>query len=843
MQQGETDDDDLPLLLGTSMEWAGPTTTSPRLGEASRPIDGTSPLRKPTQDSPSLVTALGALSTALGTSARLTSPVPKGAVEEHEDARPRPRRAHDICMVFACKTSKDVIFEEPDDEESRFKRQPSREESGQMLQWKQRRETILKSLQACGLDVFCCYTRDRDKVIAKIGAPARKLRDTAARCCYKLQLKRQFMGASAEYRHDFPGRPENRFQDKRILSHVYQTYTDDEMPDSDAIFKTTDKIQLIHHIISSSDKDCAGYNISALMKDETLEAYFPLHEQKLLSQLIDRRWDWYFMKEELANSIRDYFGAKVAFYFIFQAFYWKWLLPIAVVGMMLQIFAMISSGNVFTHHQAARDSTQVDQVNFTTTPFCILISVWSVMMPHFWRRQEAKYTLGWGTMDDKDRFEPARSDHTGEPCVNPVMAKPELHYPLRKRALHYACSAVTIFFVSCMVCSITMGFLILRQQYDKKVSGGAMYFEFCLAVYVEVMNYMLSALASCLTARENHRTEREHEFHMLAKSMVMKFVVTYFALYYIAFFKDHQHLFGVPMNCLRDDCFSDLQSQLAAFVFFRMVLSNVIEFVYPRIMGTFRQGMQRAPGCCVFLRKCFCDCGHCLENWIRFKNMGDTFGGLSSTERQANLDTFSAFEEFEEFMISHGLATLFTATSPWVCFAWLAGAFLELKVDRDNLLQSCQRPMPTRTKNNEPWDTTFELFGFAAATTNIFLAVFATEEYSGLDTMEKLKAFAYYEHAVLLARFAVSWLLPVVPRGVATLKLKQDALVHRVLENVKVEDVQERGLFRDLKNSAFDVNEFDFTEEDEDGGMEPSLKLGQSAKALASGMLDAARLR
>jgi hypothetical protein len=829
MQQADIDDDDgLPLLLGTPMEWG----SSNRRGEPGRSSDGSSPYRKPIQDSPSR-------SAALSSSALATAPGPDGAAEEPEDARTRPRRAHDICMVFKCKTSKEVSFQDPDDEESRFKRPPTREETEQMLQWQQRRETILKSLQACGLTVFCCFTRDRDKVIAKIGAPGRKLRDTAARCCYRLQLKRQFLGASAEYRHDFPGRPENGFQDKRIVSHVYQTYTDDDLPDSDAIFKTLDKINLIHHVITSSDKDCAGYSISALMKDETLEAYFPLHERNLLSRLRDRAWDWYFMKEDLANEIRDYFGAKVAFYFIFQAFYLKWLLPIAAFGMAIQIWAMIHSGNVFTHHQAGRGDN--GQGNFTTIPYCILISVWSVMMPHFWRRQEAKYTLGWGTMDDKDRFEPARSDHTGEPCVNPVTAKPELHYPLRKRALHYACSAVTIFFVSCMVCSITVGFLILRQQYDKKVNAGAVYFEFCLAVYVEVMNYILSALTSCLTARENHRTEREHEFHMLAKTMVMKFVVTYFALYYIAFFKDHQHLFGVPMTCLRDDCFSDLQSQLAAFVFFRLVMANAIEFLYPRIMTAARGGMQRAPGFCVFLRKCFCDCGHCLENWIRFRNVGGELGGLSATETQANLDSFSAFEEFEEFMISHGLATLFASTSPWVCFAWLVGAILEMKVDRDNLLESSQRPTPTRAKNNEPWDTAFEMFGFAAATTNILLAVFASEEFSDLDTLEKLKAFAYYEHAVLLARFALVWLLPVVPRGVATLKMKQDALVHRVLENVRVEDVQERGFFHDLKNSPFDINEFDFTEEDED--MEPSLKLGQSAKALAAGVLDTVRLR
>ncbi|CAK0789626.1 unnamed protein product, partial [Prorocentrum cordatum] len=86
MQQAKNDDDDgLPLLLGTPMEWA--RGSAHRLGETGRPSSSSSLPRKPTQDI-----------------------VPTGAhFTEDSEARVRPRRAHDICMVFKCKTSKDSL--------------------------------------------------------------------------------------------------------------------------------------------------------------------------------------------------------------------------------------------------------------------------------------------------------------------------------------------------------------------------------------------------------------------------------------------------------------------------------------------------------------------------------------------------------------------------------------------------------------------------------------------------------------------------------------------------------------------------------------------------------------
>ncbi|CAE6959834.1 Ano4 [Symbiodinium sp. CCMP2592] len=197
--------------------------------------------------------------------------------------------------------------------------------------WKQHRESILKTLQNCGLNLYCFYSRDRDQILVKIGAGAQKLRDTAARKRYKLQLKKEYLSAFAEFRHDYPGRPEFRFADRRIISHIYQTHTEDNL-DGSGIFKTVDKIQLISHIIQSKDKDCAGINVAKLLHQKEVKAFFPLHEQSVMDKIKSLQFKWFWPDEEHANRLRDYFGDKITFYFLWMAFYVKWLSPLACLG-------------------------------------------------------------------------------------------------------------------------------------------------------------------------------------------------------------------------------------------------------------------------------------------------------------------------------------------------------------------------------------------------------------------------------------------------------------------------------------------------------------------------------
>lgn len=714
-----------------------------------------------------------------------------------------------MCMVFKYKMAKNVKFGERDDDDLNPKglQNPSKEALSRMEGWKQRREAILKSLQNCGLDLYCYYSRDQDEVIVKIGASAQKLRDTAARMKYKLQLKPQYLSAYAEYRHDAPGRPERQFKDRRVISHIYKTHTEDDFLDSDSIFKTLDKINLIHHVITSTDKDCAGINIGELMhQEELLMAYFPLHEAAVLADFNSNsnKIYWFFPGEEMAHKLRDYFGDRVAFYFLFLGFYLKWLIPLSIVGMALQLIDIIAS----------------TPDNFTSILLCIMMSVWATFLPLFWRRQEAKYAIGWGTLDLVETLEPCRPEHTGERMINPVTAQVEPHYPFRKRLLDYALSAAVLL-IAAVVIIFNLGLLLIaRHEWKQRFLGGPLTFELLTAIYVEISNGMLSLLARKLTTWENHRTQKEHETHILSKVAILKFLNSYYVLFYIAFFKSHKQLFGQEMRCWRNDCMLDLQGQLGVFILFRLTVSNIIEHLMPKMKLAWRTWTLDRRG---------------IMNRQKGPNAltGDEVVEMSPAEQQSKKDSFDEFSNFDEVLVQHGYTTLFAAAAPWVCLATFIGTCLEIFIDMRGLISSRQRPKAMRARDNEPWNTAFEIYGCLAAFTNVFLLIFASNQFDSWSFTEKLVLFLFLEHAIFIARLLVKLALPEVPKNVEVLKLKQDNMVHRCLENIKVEQKQDFSMFRENREERFEVFEQDLFEEDEH---EVQLNLAESHNSLRQGI-------
>lgn len=505
----------------------------------------------------------------------------------------------------------------------------------------------------------------------------------------------------------------------------------------------------------------------------------------------------------MANKLRDYFGERVAFYFLFMCFYLKWLIPLAVIGVALQLVDLIA----FTPD------------NFTSILLCIVMSVWATFLPIFWRRQEAKYAIGWGTLDMIESLEPCRPEHHGERMINPVTAQVEPHYPFRKRLVDYMVSTAVMTITAVMVI-IILGFMLLARHEWKGRFWFPLSFEFMTAIYVEISNGLLNLLARKLTSWENHRTQKEHETHILSKVMVLKFLNSYYVLFYIAFFKNYHYLFGQPMRCWRNDCLLDLQGQLGVFVFWRLTFSNAVEYFMPKMKLAWRTWILDKRG---FLNR------QKGQNALT----GEEVVEMSAAEQQSKRDAFDEFHNFDEVLVQHGYTTLFAVAAPWVCLATCVGVCLEIWIDMKGLLTMRMRPMATRARNNEPWNTAFEVYGILAAFTNAFLLIFSSEQYASWTFTEKLVLFLFLEHAIFLSRLLVKMALPEVPQNVEILKLKQDNMVHRCLENIKVEQNQDFSMFRENRNERFEVFEQDLFEEDEH---EVVLNLAESHNSLHQGI-------
>jgi len=704
-----------------------------------------------------------------------------------------------MCMVFRYKTAKNHLFEEtPDELATNRKLVPADPEMGpqqnlnKMKAWKQRRESLLKQLKNCGLNLFCYYSRDRDDIFVKIGADTEKLCLTAARMKYKLQLKPEYLSAYAEYRQDFRGRSDRGGADRRHYAQMYERRSEDvDAADDCAIFTTRDKIMLIHHCITSKDRDCAGMNLGLLRTEDNGDAllrhYFPLHEERKLEELsISNAWrQWIWMGTEHTHKVRDYFGDKVAFYYLWMSFYWKWLIVPGAIGAVLQVLDVM-----------ARTPD-----NVTAVPFCVFLAIWTLFLPHFWRRQEAKYAIAWGTFDLVPELEMCRPEHWGEPRINPVTAQVENYFPWQKRMRKYMWSGAVMIVTAALTMVFILGLLFARHTYPGAAAGGIVGWQFIMAVFVELFNQVLTAISKYLTAGENHRTRSEHENHLLAKVFVFKFINSYFVLYWIAFFKRHSHLFGATLYCLRDDCMLDLQLALAIFMVTRLVIQNLIRFVGPKIRTWYRR-----------------EEGRFRNAWYNIFNQSDRIeiADMSPAELQSRREPYDPFQNFDETLVTHGYATIFAVAAPWVCTATLFWTIGQTVLDVKSLTDTTQRPLPIKVRTNEPWDTAFDIYGFVACVTNVVLLVFGSEEYGQWTFTERLMIFMFILHLILGAKLLVMFLVPSVPQSVSLLHLKQANMVHRCLENIKVEPQQDFSLFRQHGADNFEIMEQDHMGFDDD---------------------------
>jgi hypothetical protein len=490
-----------------------------------------------------------------------------------------------------------------------------------------------------------------------------------------------------------------------------------------------------------------------------------------------------------------------------MSFYWKWMLIPGLVGAALQVL----------------DVCFRTPDNMTAVPFCIFLAIWSSFLPHFWRRQEAKYAIAWGTFDLAPDLEPCRPEHFGEPRINPVTAQVEPYYPWQKRMWQYMISTAVIVLSGVILIFAILILLFWRHKYHD-VEGGIITWQFIMAIFVEIVNACLTWLAKKLTDLENHRTQSDHDTQLLAKVFAFKFVNSYFVLYYCGFFKRHSYLFGVNLTCMHGrfsttpDCFLDLQCALAIFFIVRLLSQCLARFITPKLRMWIKSFQENK-------RTFF----HNLLNATSRLELAD----MSQAERESKRTPYDPFQDFDETLITHGYATLFSVTSPWVCTATLLWIIGETILDVRGLTDMTQRPLPIRMRNNEPWDTAFDIYGFLATITNITVIIFASEEYGNWRATEKLMLFIMMFHVIIFAKIVIKAIFPDVPRSVELLHLKQQHMVHRCMENLKAEPQQDLSQFIADKSSGFEVMEQDIMDDEE---VEPELDLVGSARTLQTGM-------
>jgi hypothetical protein len=703
-----------------------------------------------------------------------------------DDGLSGSRRPYDVCIVFSYKTDSRVKYGTELDQDNVHLIDPTETESSVMHMWEMRRNTVVRALQGAGLDTKCIYSRDRDEIFCKVGASDEKLAEIAQLTKYKLRLKEEYESAYAEYRKDYVGTPPH-YEDRRIVSHLFTP------GDGGSPFRSVDRIRLIDRCIRSSDKGCAGVDMADMrrkipkekLKQEGLATsrgccscisepstypgavadYFPLAESAMVAG-IHTKWYEVLNPHNKLDQVRDYFGEAVAFYWLWIGYMMKALAVLAVLGLgalFIELFAQTPN-------------------NFTAMPFSVCAGIWAVSVVHFWRRVAATRALSWGTLDLDDELLPPRKEFYGEKRINPVTERPELHYDWTGRIPAFIFSGVILAGSIVGLLLITLLLFAVRHMMHRGLwlfphsPNAPLYFQFFNAILVEILNFQFSKMAKWRTEQENHRTDKDFQTHLLGKTMAFKFFNSYISLYYIAFFKGHDHQTPFPapydvypkLRCRHNDCMVDLSSQLVCFMVVRMIFANLYEIIAPKVASCWESFWE--------------------DRALRGLAGGSKivmFMGMSSMETQSKKVKPEMYEEMEELLITYGYCVLFVVAAPWMPFVVLVGCMIETALDKVKLFRLVQRPWPELVGHHEPWDTAFDLMGGAAMFTNIALVVFGSDQFDGYSRSDKITWFFVLENALLALRVAISVMLPARPADVAHVHQKHQLVVQKHLDCVE----------------------------------------------------------
>uniref|UniRef100_A0A8C7IRD9 Anoctamin n=1 Tax=Oncorhynchus kisutch TaxID=8019 RepID=A0A8C7IRD9_ONCKI len=292
-----------------------------------------------------------------------------------------------------------------------------------------------------------------------------------------------------------------------------------------------------------------------------IQQVFPLHEQRILSQLM-KSWVQAVCEKQPLDDIRDYFGVKIAMYFAWLGFYTTSMLYPAVIGFVLWVLT--------ESDQTSRDICCV--------VFALFNVVWATLFLERWKRRGAELAYKWGTLDTpNESLEEPRTQFRGVKRCSPITGCEEFYYPpWRRRVFRWLVSLPICILCLCFV-FLAMLLCFELQEFVmgiKEVPRLARFIpKIMLAITVTACDEVYRKIAYWLNDMGENR--HSYPFHTNQIKSDFQFVNSYLSLFYIGFYlKDMERL----------------KEMLATLLIIRHFVQNVKEVMQPYLYERHKLG-------------------------------------------------------------------------------------------------------------------------------------------------------------------------------------------------------------------------------------------------------------
>ncbi|XP_008469599.2 anoctamin-7-like [Diaphorina citri] len=563
---------------------------------------------------------------------------------------------------------------------------------------------------------------------------------------------------------DVPNKPTDYFTGPFRRSKIHKYVGSDNQA---TFFSNAQRIRIVYEILSTAlygEKRKGEVGVDRLVEEGIFLSAFPLHDgtyyvakdhsdqlnpRQVLYEYWARWGRWY--KYQPLSHIREYFGEKIAIYFAWLGFYTGWLLPAAIVGLLVFLYGVVTMN---TNRVAHEICTTGDDI--TMCPLCdkelgcgywqlsdicgyakisylfdhpgtvfysVFVSFWAVTFLEYWKRKSASLAHYWDVMGFTDEIERPRPEFAARAPfqkINPVTGVKEPSFPKSLRNTRIIAGMGLVFLMISLVFIFILAVIIYRvlisiplfqnsalrsfAQTVASVSGAVVNLFLIMA-----MSNLYEKLALRLTSWEMHRTQTEFDDSLTFKVFIFQFVNYYSSIFYIAFFKGR--FVGCPGNyskiwslrnedCRTGGCLIELAQQLAVIMIGKQFFNNVKEVGVPKVKAWFQR------------KKVQLSKSHLKTRWEKDNHLPINKG---------------LFEEYLEMVLQFGFITIFVAAFPLAPLFALLNNWVEIRLDAQKFLCQTRRVVPERAENIGIWFKILDMLAHLAVISNGFLIAFTSD--------------------------------------------------------------------------------------------------------------------
>jgi anoctamin-10/anoctamin-7 len=661
-------------------------------------------------------------------------------------------QTYDYCMVFPMKKVKD--------------------DNGKRYEQTDASKYCVNELLAAGFEIYPYPSVQGDELLVLIRCPLEKLQLFADKINHKMRidparLQEVLEGGDAEAKI----KPIFIEDMKDICEyspyeHIYLQYrrTIDQSlyalsPGEKTSFPRSLRLKLIYLLIRAPKRDGGcDIELTKLKHKNHILAFYPLHDKRRKKDILSHVFDIWTTPWAISfEDIREYFGEKIALYYVFLGHYAWWLIIPSFVGLAFQLVVWGTLN--FSH---------------PVLPFYgLLITVWAVIMLEFWKRREASQALEWG-MSDFEALEQDRPEFKGDTIRSYINGQDITYFPPSKyhALMSFSRSVIAMFIM--VVIGVVLGIYVYRFQLQKSAStydyasGVASILN---TVQITIFNILYGNAAILLTNQENHRTDTMYEDSLIVKMFIFQFINSYASFFFLAFIAANLDAptnapAGTKGQCGAENCMQPLSINLATIFGSRLTISNFLDIFLPYV-------------------------NHKQKIRSETKGIPDD-AKVSFPEKDYTLMLYDTTKEsiasYADQAVQFGFSLLFITALPCASFFSLLNVYIKTKFNMWKLATFYQRPAPVGAQDIGTWQSIFSIISVAAVITNAALICFTMTVLHQYSLFGRVWIFIGFQWVLISIQYVTQAIIPDVPESVEIQLARTEFINDKVIEKVPDED-------------------------------------------------------